>query len=379
MLAPLAIIASGLTFAGMIDTPEMEDLADAIRTTCNSTLTLLYTIGLLIWGLLINRQRAWRTDGGTSAFGAMALSLAIIGTAVNYREIHEDRLQGLPFVVWCILLWQSWAGFWWWVGSGMYAGEVEDRERRETRRRRREEKRRARRNRLPPLHEGLAHRIGRRVGIASGVEPKMPPAAVDAASTTTSIRRRRRPSSTAARRAADEEQEAIELRPLGATAALNTEPDNSDTSRDSGSNAFTRYARRLPFMERILASLSAAHDQAARLRADDQTHAAAQGQQARPAWGVTRIAMANQERRSSTPGGGVPLEHSDTVDTVDTSFSHEVDLGASPPSPTSPPPHIIGPAGLPAPATEGEGMARDGFLWRGAIRRARLREVDRFD
>lgn len=367
MLAPLAIIAGGLSFAGMIESPEMEDLADAIRTTCNSTLTLLYTIGLLIWGAFINRERAWRTDGGTSAFGVMAISLAIIGTAVNYREVHEDRLQWLPFIVWCILLWQSWAGFWWWVGSGMYAGEVEDRERREERRRRRDDKRRARRKRLPPLGEGLTHRIGRRVGLASGVEPRMPPNTDDAASSSSTARRRR----TIQQRQNDE-QEAFELRPLGASVPLNTvENDVSDTSRDSSNNFFTRFVRRSPALTRWIGTLSAAHDQAARQRADGQTRDA----QHTPAWGVTNIARLNQERRASATmaGGGIP--HTDTIETAN---SGDLGAGWEAVSPRESPEQIDD-ATLHPVATEGEGMGRNSVLWRGPIRRARLREVDRYD
>lgn len=132
-------------------------MGDAIRNTANSTLTLLYTAGLILWGGAVNRQRAWDWDGGTAGFGIMAILLAILGTSTNFVEVKEDRLHWLPWIVWTTLLWQSWTGFWWWVGAGMWSGEAEDLEKREEKQRRREEKRlrrRERRLRLLTLHSG---------------------------------------------------------------------------------------------------------------------------------------------------------------------------------------------------------------------------------
>lgn len=82
-------------------------------------------MALFIWGFLINRKRAWRTDGGTGAFGAGAMALAITSTAVNFVEVREDNLSWLQNLLWALVLWQSWLGFWWWVGSGMGIGEVQ--------------------------------------------------------------------------------------------------------------------------------------------------------------------------------------------------------------------------------------------------------------
>jgi hypothetical protein len=82
-------------------------------------------MALFIWGFLVNRKRAWRTDGGTGAFGAGAMSLAITSTAVNFVEVREDNLSWLQNLTWALVLWQSWLGFWWWVGSGMGIGEVQ--------------------------------------------------------------------------------------------------------------------------------------------------------------------------------------------------------------------------------------------------------------
>jgi hypothetical protein len=59
------------------------------------------------------------------AFGAGATILAIVSTAINFVEVKEDTINWLQNLLWAIVLWQSWLGFWWWVGSGMGVGEVE--------------------------------------------------------------------------------------------------------------------------------------------------------------------------------------------------------------------------------------------------------------
>ncbi|GAA5980741.1 hypothetical protein JCM10908_001760 [Rhodotorula pacifica] len=145
LLGPLALASSALNFTTLSPHPAVNDLGDAIRDTCTSSLTLLYTMALFIWGLTINRSRAWRTEGGTSSFGILALFLGVVGTAVNFVEIREERMRWLPGVVTCILLWQSWLGFWWWVGAGMWTGEAEDVERKREKERRKEERRRKKR------------------------------------------------------------------------------------------------------------------------------------------------------------------------------------------------------------------------------------------
>lgn len=149
MLGPLALAASGMEFTALSsdDDVKTSDLGDAIRNICNSTLFLLYTSGLLVWGLLVNRRRAWRTDGGTAAFGGGSVGLAFINTTVSFVEIAFDRLWWLPDILWTLTLWQSWLGFWWWVGSGMGIGEVEDRVERQERRRKRAEKLKRKRER----------------------------------------------------------------------------------------------------------------------------------------------------------------------------------------------------------------------------------------
>ncbi|PWN20115.1 hypothetical protein BCV69DRAFT_283648, partial [Microstroma glucosiphilum] len=142
MLGPLAVIAAGMEFTALspMDDVKTSDLGDAIRNICNSTLTLLYSCALLIWGGLVNRRRAWRSDGGTASFGGGAMGLAIMNTVMSFVQIRYDRLWWLPDICWTLTLWQSWLGFWWWVGAGMGIGEVEDREERAERRRKRLER-----------------------------------------------------------------------------------------------------------------------------------------------------------------------------------------------------------------------------------------------
>ena len=97
--------------------------ANAVRNVCNATLSLLFTASLLIWGLLVNRKQAWRTDGGTAVFGCAALSLALVSTALNFLYVHKaDEFVWLPGLMWAVVLWQSFLGWWWWVGAGSGSG-----------------------------------------------------------------------------------------------------------------------------------------------------------------------------------------------------------------------------------------------------------------
>lgn len=149
MLGPLALVASGMEFTALApdDDYKTSDLGDSIRNICNSALFMLYTSALIIWGTFINRRRAWRTDGGTAAFGGGSVGLAVVTMTISFIEIAYDRLWWLPDLCWTLTIWQSWLGFWWWVGAGMGIGEVEDRAERQERRLRRVEKMQRRRER----------------------------------------------------------------------------------------------------------------------------------------------------------------------------------------------------------------------------------------
>lgn len=95
-----------MEFASLLETDEAQDLGQSIQDICNSTLTLLFTAALFIWGFALNRKNAWRTDGGTAIFGAGALILAVISTVVNFVIITEEGLQWLPGLAWALILWQ---------------------------------------------------------------------------------------------------------------------------------------------------------------------------------------------------------------------------------------------------------------------------------
>lgn len=102
------------------------DLGDAIRNVFSSTLLLIFTLSLCIWGFLVNRKRAWRLDGGTGVFGGGALGLAFVTTASSFVAVKEEGIDWLQHLIWAAVLWQTWLGWWWWVGAGMGIGEVED-------------------------------------------------------------------------------------------------------------------------------------------------------------------------------------------------------------------------------------------------------------
>lgn len=146
LLAPLGLIQSGFSFAYLAPTTDVKvrDLGVSIMTICQSSLGLLYTAALVVWGALVNRHRAWFMDGGTAWFGSLALVMASAYTVMSFVYIAYNRLWWINWVCWTLIVWQSWVGFWWWVSAGMGIGEVEDRQRREERRRQRE-RRRARR------------------------------------------------------------------------------------------------------------------------------------------------------------------------------------------------------------------------------------------
>jgi len=100
-------------------------IANDIRNVCNATLSFLFTVSLFIWGLFVNRPQAWRTDGGTAVFGASALCLAIVSTALTILYVPKnEEYVWLPGLIWAVILWQSFLGWWWWVGAGN--GETAD-------------------------------------------------------------------------------------------------------------------------------------------------------------------------------------------------------------------------------------------------------------
>jgi len=122
---PLAIVAAIMQLLPIQTNMQVNHIASAVRNVCNATLSLLFTASLVIWGLLVNRRQAWRTDGGTAAFGCAALVLALVSTALNFLYIpREEEYVWLPGLMWAVVLWQSFLGWWWWVGAGSGSGLV---------------------------------------------------------------------------------------------------------------------------------------------------------------------------------------------------------------------------------------------------------------
>ncbi|KAF7315072.1 hypothetical protein MIND_00021400 [Mycena indigotica] len=120
LLGPLAIVAAIMQLIPIgNDSKNLTSYASAVRNVCNATLSLLFTAALFIWGLCIKRKDAWRTDGGTAAFGCGALALALVSTALNFLYVpREEEYMWLPGLMWAVVLWQSFLGWWWWVGAG---------------------------------------------------------------------------------------------------------------------------------------------------------------------------------------------------------------------------------------------------------------------
>ncbi|KAJ7072763.1 hypothetical protein C8F01DRAFT_1105137 [Mycena amicta] len=119
LLGPLAIVAAIMQLVPIGIGNDSKNITSAVRNVCNATLSLLFTAALFIWGLLVKRKDAWRTDGGTAAFGCGALALALVSTALNFLYVpREEEYMWLPGLMWAVVLWQSFLGWWWWVGAG---------------------------------------------------------------------------------------------------------------------------------------------------------------------------------------------------------------------------------------------------------------------
>ena len=139
--------------------------ADAVQNVCNATLSLLFTASLIIWGFFVKRDQAWRTDGGTAAFGAGATFLALASTVLTFAYIpSKEQYDWLPGLIGAVIMWQSFLGWWWWVGSGMGVHQdgmegvqemLRREEKRERKRKERQVKRIERRERAKAVFRGV--------------------------------------------------------------------------------------------------------------------------------------------------------------------------------------------------------------------------------
>lgn len=159
-LGPLAIISAVMQLLPVFYGTSVIPLAEDTRNVCNAALSLLFTSALIIWGFLVNRQAAWRTDGGTAAFGAGAIVLALLSTTLNFIYIpSQDQYSWMPKLMWSVVMWQSFLGWWWWVGAGMGIGEVEEmlkkEEKRERKRKIKAQKRKEQREKARTMWKGV--------------------------------------------------------------------------------------------------------------------------------------------------------------------------------------------------------------------------------
>lgn len=126
LLGPLAVLAAVMQLLSISENIAVNTISWAVRNVCNATLSLLFTAALFIWGFLVNRKQAWRTDGGTAVFGSAALFLAVVSTGLSFLYVpREEEYVWLPGLMWAVVLWQSFLGWWWWVGAGSGGGFVE--------------------------------------------------------------------------------------------------------------------------------------------------------------------------------------------------------------------------------------------------------------
>ncbi|KAG2065260.1 hypothetical protein BDR04DRAFT_1033281, partial [Suillus decipiens] len=110
LLGPLAIISAAMQLLPIFWINLMP-LAEDTRNVCNAALSLLFTSALIIWGFFVNREAAWRTDGGTAAFGAGAIALALLSTTLNFIYIpSQDQYGWMPKLMWSVVMWQSFLG-----------------------------------------------------------------------------------------------------------------------------------------------------------------------------------------------------------------------------------------------------------------------------
>ncbi|KIY65322.1 hypothetical protein CYLTODRAFT_492428 [Cylindrobasidium torrendii FP15055 ss-10] len=123
MLGPLALLAAIMQLLPIRGSQRLDFVALHIRNVCNGTLSLLFTAAISFWSLVRARQHAWRSSGGVALFGCAALTLALVSTALTFLHIvREADYLWLTGLVWSVVQWQSFLGWWWWVATGSGSG-----------------------------------------------------------------------------------------------------------------------------------------------------------------------------------------------------------------------------------------------------------------
>ncbi|KZT29604.1 hypothetical protein NEOLEDRAFT_1127313 [Neolentinus lepideus HHB14362 ss-1] len=123
MLVPLAVLHAVVQVLPIWSNPTVIALAPYVSSICSATLSLLFTFLLIIWAFFVNRKQAWRTEGGTAAFGVAAMALSILMTVLAFVYIpHKDQYEWYPELLHAVMMWQSYVGWWWWVGAGVSVG-----------------------------------------------------------------------------------------------------------------------------------------------------------------------------------------------------------------------------------------------------------------
>ncbi|PPQ84262.1 hypothetical protein CVT26_011854, partial [Gymnopilus dilepis] len=260
LLGPLAVVAAIMQLLPISGNPSVYTVANSIRNVCNATLSLLFTLALFIWGLLVNRKQAWRSEGGTPVFGCAALALAVISTALNFLYVHkQEEFVWLPSLMWAVVLWQSFLAWWWWVGAGAGAGGASaalafasETERLEEKLRMEEKKERRRREKMMKKEEKKRRKAMKKQGEATPTNAPQDSPSSPSSPRPSLHRRTSHPS-------------ASETSPTSASA---TGESTTSTSHSLSNTSLGTIPRLLPaLLYRWYTSLRRAHNAAAQLQA----------------------------------------------------------------------------------------------------------------
>ncbi|KAF5354754.1 hypothetical protein D9756_005508 [Leucocoprinus leucothites] len=310
LLGPLAIVAAVMQLIP-INEETSNPISSDVKNVCNATLSLLFTVALFIWGLLVNRKQAWRTDGGTAVFGAAALILALVSTALNfiYVDRGEEEIAWLPGLMWAVVLWQSFLGWWWWVGAGSgsgLGGEDDEEEKlrkeakREDRRREAEERRLETRKRAKRVWRDVAVVFGKDASVtgeSSSAQPRPRPSS--------QISRVRTRSSPGDPSSSESPQSVTHNSSL---ASPSRSALSSSTSSSSGTSLGT-LPRLLPdSIHRFYATVRQAHLIAAQKQAAERVQRIREmerngvSEATRSTWGVSNLLWRTKARRDGSVG-----------------------------------------------------------------------------